>query len=503
MAFDRVTGVESKRHARIGRAGRGGLLRHLSILVLLGLLGALYPAATGHLRVQAQVSEGDIEVLQQTAESRVPEGIRFTVTARSSSEIDDIRVFFRILGSVRRSGYSTLEFEPGTEVTATAFVQSGSTGNYFPPGTELQYSFEIRDKSGAEVRTQRQGFVYLDDRFEWLTVNSGLITVYYYNQGLRGRAEGMLAAAEQTLTLMKPVLGIEPTDPLRIVTYDDYRDMATVLPFRSQATADQLRTQGTFFSNQRVLLVHGADRAVYGVTSHEFVHLLVSEAAGKADSDVPSWLNEGLAEYGNIEPTGTYDNALRYGIEEQRIRPLWLQGSFGGTPQDIIIAYGQAKSVVRHLVDSYGPDKMAETMRVLRKTRDIDLALTQVYGFGQYGLDSEWRRTQGMEPLSPPAQSEPEIIEAPAIQALPTLAPELPTATPKPPPEPTAEAPPAPSLEPTAPPFNGREPDIALGCYAPIGLASSVFGGDLAMLLLLLAPLGLVGARFVRAGPRD
>ena len=477
-------------------------MRLLLILVLFGLLGAVYPVGTGRFQVHAQISPGDIEVLEQTAESQVPEGIRFTVTARSSSEIDDIRVFFRIMGSVRRSGYTNMEFEPGAQVTATAFVQSGGTGNYFPPGTELEYSFEIRDKSGAEVRTQRELFIYLDDRFQWLTVTSGLITVYYYGEELQGRAEGMLNAAGQTLTFMMPVLGIAPTEPLRIVTYDRYRDMATILPFRSQATADQLRTQGTFFSNQRVLLVHGADRAVNGVTSHEFVHLLVSEAAGKADSDVPSWLNEGLAEYGNIEPTGGYDNALRFGIDEGRIRPLWLQGSFGGTPEDIIIAYGQAKSVVRHLVDSYGPGKMAELMRVLQETRDIDLALRQVYGFDQFGLDSQWRQTLGMETLPPPAQSEPEKVEAPTLPPLATLAPDSPATAAKPTPAPTAAPTKAPLPEPTAAPDQAPDPEIALGCYAPTSPASSVFQGDLATLLLLLTPMGLVWTRFLRPGKR-
>ena len=145
---------------------------------------------------------------------------------------------------------------------------------------------------------------------------------------------------------MQSFLGIAPVEPLRIVSYNNYRHMSSALPFRSQAVSEGLKTQGMAFSDERVLLVHGFDETVTGTVSHEFTHLLVAEAAGTAISQVPSWLNEGLAEYGNIDPTDDYDAALRYGIFTRRIKPLWYLSSFGGTPEDIIIAYGQGLSLI-------------------------------------------------------------------------------------------------------------------------------------------------------------
>ena len=52
-----------------------------------------------------------------------------------------------------------------------------------------------------------------------------------------------------------PVLGIAPTEPLRIVAYNNYRHMSSALPFRSQAVQEQLQTQGMAFSDEQVLLV--------------------------------------------------------------------------------------------------------------------------------------------------------------------------------------------------------------------------------------------------------
>ena len=211
---------------------------------------------------------------------------------------------------------------------------------------------------------------------------------------------------------MLPVLGIAPTEPLRIVSYNNYRHMSSALPFRSQAVSEGLQTQGMAFSNERVLLVHGFDPTVTGTVSHEFTHLLVGEAAGRAINQVPSWLNEGLAEYGNIAPTDDYDAALRYGIFTRRIKPLWYLSSFGGTPEDIIIAYGQGRSVVQYMIDSYGEDRMAALFPVLQRTLDIDQALLEVYGMDQFGLDTAWRNALGLEPLPSPEELESELNEA-------------------------------------------------------------------------------------------
>ena len=94
--------------------------------------------------------------------------------------------------------------------------------------------------------------VYEDNRFEWLTVVEGLITVYYYGEYVEDRAHIVLEAAQANLEKMLPVLGIAPTEPLRIVSYNNYRHMASALPFRSQAVSEGLQTQGMAFSNERV-----------------------------------------------------------------------------------------------------------------------------------------------------------------------------------------------------------------------------------------------------------
>lgn len=373
-------------------------LRFIAIPLVLALL-ALTASSL------ALADEGDIEVVEATAVSQFPDGILFSVEAESAGVIDEVRVFIKKADQSGRSSYRSIEVEPGEMVSGeTLLPVTGGGGDYFPPGTKISYHFEIRDKTGGVVRTERTDFVYEDSRFEWLTLGDDLITVYYYGEFVEERARIILEAARETMDNMVSVLGIAPTDPLRIVSYNNYRHMVVALPFRSSAVSQDLQAQGMAFSDERVLLIHAFDPTVTGTVSHEFVHLLVAEAAGGSSALVPTWLNEGLAEYGNIDKTDEYDAALRYGIYTRRIRPLWYQQTFSGEPEDILIAYGQGKSVVEFMVRRWGEDRIKALFEALRHSRDIDTALMRVYGVDQYGMDSAWRRSLGLEPLPSPEQ---------------------------------------------------------------------------------------------------
>ena len=451
-------------------------MRVFSILWLVGLVGVLAISAAPVL-AQSEVNDDDIRVLEQRGESQFPEGVRFFIEAESPDPIDDIRVYFKKIGQTNRSSYRAVEFEPGTRITGDSLIRSGGN-EYIPPGTRIAYTFELRDTAGRVRRTEEQVVVYLDGRFDWQTMSQGPVTVFYQGAPEEATARIVLESASFALDRMGPILGIAPRDPLHIVTYSNYAFMAEALPFRSRATEEQLITEGMAFSEERVLLVYSHDSSVRSTSSHEFTHLLVADAVGRAIPQVPTWLNEGLAEYANVDPDPSFASFLQRAIDAETLRPLRFQGTFSGTPEEIITAYGQGASVVRYLIDTYGGEKMAELMVAITRTLDIDEALRQVYGFDQHGLDTEWRLSMGLEPF--PA---PEELVSPQPTVQPQAATQEPEAAPT-------------DIAPVVPTTDGAEPAApagSTGCAAP--LSNGQQHGDLAMLLLLMAPLGMLWRR--------
>ncbi len=500
-----------------GKCTQAGRLRLTAILLALGLAALAAPwLASAPAPVRA---EGGVKVVRATAESNFPEGIVFRFAAESPGVIDEARVFFKKADQSGRSTYRSFEFEPGESVAGETSVSASGSGGYFPPGTKLTYHFEVRDQAGGLIRTDETEFVYMDNRFDWLTVSDELITVYYYSEYVEERARIILDAARETMDNMVKVLGIAPTDPLRIVTYNNYRHMSMALPFRSAAVNQDLQAQGMAFTNERVLLIHGFDPTVTGTVSHEFTHLLVAEAAGGTAAAIPSWLNEGLAEYGNIDQTDDYDAALRYGIYTRRIRPLWYLQSFTGEPEDILIAYGQGKSVVSFMVRQWGEHRISELFDVVRQTPDIDAALMRVYGVDQHGMDTAWRLSLGLEPLPSPEELENRMQEAPeadgasGVGAEPAAEEETPAPAAssagddeqqEPAAEPVAGESEATGAPPEAEPAQGAAEDenggASSGCSAPPGGAAST---GLGMLALMAGPLGLGALPFLRRGGRQ
>ena len=143
--------------------------------------------------------------------------------------------------------------------------------------------------------------------------------------------------------------------------YNNWPEMREALPPASEVTRRELITEGQAHSAEGVLLVLGGARRASGIASHEVTHILVHRAGEGSLGRVPSWLNEGLAEYGNIQPGESYDRALFYAIQRNNLLPITGMDSQPGTPEDVIIFYGQARSIVHYMVEVYGVEKMART----------------------------------------------------------------------------------------------------------------------------------------------
>ncbi len=381
-----------------------------------GLIIATLWAGVGTAKAQ----QGGIEVQSTSVENKFPEGLLFKITASAPKEIKGITLLYGIAGS-NVTQYGIFKFEPALQVSAEFLLRTKvggeNTGSFSPVGTIFSYRFRIEDKDGNRLETEPQPLLYMDNRFTWESVTKDLVTVYYYGP-VKRRAETILDATSQTLGKMGDLLGANITRPIRLIVYNNYKDMIVALPFVSQTTASGLITQGQAHGKEGVLLLFGGDPNIRGVTSHEVTHLLVDQAAEGVASFIPAWLNEGLAEYGNIEPSTGYDQALDRGIHEERLFPIRSMTNRPGNPDDVILFYGQSRSIVRYLVDSYGAQKLQAFLSLLKQGKTVDNAMTQAYGFDRVGLDNLWRKSIGAPPLAAA-----EAASTPTPKAVPTFVP--------------------------------------------------------------------------------
>ena len=433
---------------------------------------------------------GSIEVLSSSAVSEFPTGIRFTATVSSETEITSMAVRFRV-GLQERGVYEYLDYVQGDVTRGELFWRTARAGGYIPPETIITYVFEVEDADGNLFATEPEELIFEDVRFTWQRVSGGPVSVAYHGPVIT-RAEAVLEAILQTLENMGPVLGAEIDDPIRVILYNNRKEMLEALPPRSATVGRELVTEGQAFNEIGTLLILAGGRLALGTASHEVTHILNFRAGHSVFRRLPSWLHEGLAEYGNVDPGYSYDVALEFAVATDRLLPHLFMQTLPGDPEDVIIFYGQSKSTVRFMIELEGEEGMRRLLSMLKDGVNMDTALTEVYGLDRLELTNAWRASVEAEPYVPPeiAEARPTPVTYATVQAF-TLTPQAggrtvgDTAadpTPTPDEEPAASEEPEPS--PTAAPSPTPAPSGG-ACGAGTG------GADAGMVAMVVLVAGL------------
>lgn len=95
---------------------------------------------------------------------------------------------------------------------------------------------------------------------------------------------------------------------------------------------------------------------------------------------------------------GEYKRALDQAVRQDRLFSVRQMTTMPGRPEDVILFYGQAHSLVKFLVDRYGPEKMSQLLAAYKSGTTDDDALRKVYGFDRDGLYAQWRQSLGLPP---------------------------------------------------------------------------------------------------------
>ena len=388
-------------------------------LALVRLLVAAVAAAALFGGAGLAAADEHVRIISSGAESKFPENIRFFAEVESDVPIDDIRVRYTI-GARATTQYNYLDLpkDAGQLVSGEYVHRISNSQSYIPPGAFITFNFEIYDEAGGVFESESQDLLVLDSRFEWEFAQTGPIIVYYHGP-VKSQAQTLADKGFESLSIMGPITGSEIETPIVITMYNNQNEMFEAVVQRSFTTAHQLITEGQAFSSENVVIVQGGDTRAIGTATHELVHVLVHRAT-RGGATVPVWLNEGLAEFGNLDKSLSYDRYLEWAIDTGRLTPLHQLQSFPGDPNLVIVGYGQARNLVEFMIREWGPEKMADLLAGMADGQNVDRALIQTYGFGIRDLDHHWRESIDADPFV-----EPTPRPAPTLSPLarPTLTP--------------------------------------------------------------------------------
>ena len=359
------------------------MIKKASILALAVclLLSVLSPAL-----VQAQ---DRLTILDNSTQVEFPARLSFNVSARSNVDITDIRLHYMVdrasFAQVTSEVY--IEFVPTTTVDISWALEMVKIGG-LPPGSSVDYWWTVEDAEGNKAQTSPLRVQFDDIRYAWYSLTEGKITLYWY-EGKESFAQELMATAQQALERLVEDTGAYLKKPVTLYIYADARDLRGAMIYPQEWTGGVAFTRhGTIAIGIAPGNLSWGKRAI----AHELAHLVIHQMTFNPYSDLPTWLDEGLAMHaeGMLGPEFT-THLNRAIAENSLISVRSLSSPFSAYTEESLLGYAQSYSLVEFLITNRGQDKMLELLNTFRQGSSCDAALEKVYNFDTEGLDTLWR----------------------------------------------------------------------------------------------------------------
>lgn len=384
---------------RLLRAVRFSLL---CILAWLCFLGRLLLAS----------ADGGPRVVDNTYRVQFASSITFHLQTEADNDVAEVTLYYRREGE----GVTVMvpiSVSPGDEsFSHTWELEPGEV----PVGERIEYEWRVVDTAGDQLRTSPLELEYADDRFDWQTTAKDNIILFWYGSS-EGEARRLLDYALDSLARLQEEMGVVLKEPVRIYTYRSKSDMSLALPRQSDAYDDRILTLGVVVDDATLLLL-GPHSEVAGTIAHELSHIVVGLATDNPYTEIPRWLDEGLAMYAEGElPTGNR-RALQDAIERDQLISVRSLSGYTGDPAQVDLFYGEVYSLVDYVLKSHGADKMTQLLDAFTEGVAQEKALQRVYGFGIDELDARWRQSLGLQARgtpSPPAPVSSRPAQRPSV----------------------------------------------------------------------------------------
>jgi len=424
-------------------------------LLLVTVLGLFWVA------IQPARAQATITVANDQPQLEFPDRLTFQADFKSDRPIEKVVLEYGVdqwtCGTVIAKAFP--EITPGQEVSAAWTWEMKQSGSQ-PPGSKIWWRWRLTDPQGQETVTNRQETVWLDDQHEWQTVSGDNINLHWYN-GESAFGNELHQSAVDSLADLAQVTGLRTATPIDLYIYSNTDDMRDAVLYEPGWTG------GLAYADHNIVIIGIApDQMDWGKSTqaHELTHVLVGQLTFSCLSDIPTWLQEGLAVYGEGGPDTGSRQSFEQAVKDNTLLPVRsLSGGFSEDPAKAGVSYTQSYSLVEFLINKYDQAKMLELLDTLRGGATVDEALQKVYGFDIEGFEDAWRADIGARAQSGDrAKPTPTLIPtevptfAPAViaQTGPTLAPARMRPTPTPIVLATTDAPSATVSAPAAEPAN-------------------------------------------------
>lgn len=262
------------------------------------------------------------------------------------------------------------------------------TENVLTPFARVYYWFQLFFRNGQAATSAAYWFDYNDNRFDWRSLSTPPVTVYWTGDDT---VIGQLVMDVAQRAIQASIELPPGTDParLRIYAYSHASDLPA-LGRPSWADGHAIPSIGVILLSVDGRLDELGPQLERQIP-HELTHIRLFQATGEAYSSLPNWLVEGLAVNTELYPNPEYEQVLRGAAQVDGL--FEMQALCNGFPTDgkgALLAYAQSASFVGFLQSRYGNSGIAALLQEYADYRSCDAGLRSAFGKGIDQLQADW-----------------------------------------------------------------------------------------------------------------
>ncbi|MEK7277458.1 MAG: peptidase MA family metallohydrolase [Chloroflexota bacterium] len=318
----------------------------------------------------------------------------FTLAAHADSDIISAALLIRV-GDDAHTEVVEVVVTPAPRLEAE--VRRDLQTRPIPPFTPVVYFWRLADAGGEILSTPEQAYLYDDNRFEWQTIRRGAVAAHWYGGDLPF-GQSIADTGYESLDRVSRFINASPPDLVNVYVYANVSDLQSGLRLGGRTWVG-----GHADPALGVVLVAASPDA-NGLLSlqhdlpHELTHVMVYQAVGAGYDRMPVWLDEGLAVNAELEPNADFaialaDAAKKAGaIHESPLLSLEsLCASFGVDPAQALLSYAESASVVRYVLDRWGPDGVGDLLAAYRDGATCEGGVQRALNVTLAQLQADWQ----------------------------------------------------------------------------------------------------------------
>ncbi|MCJ7824768.1 MAG: peptidase MA family metallohydrolase, partial [Anaerolineales bacterium] len=336
-----------------------------------------------------------IQVVAVTTENDYPDGLTFHIHAEADSPITNITLYYKERGDIS-TARQPIEFESGTEVTAS---YTWNTSQFtIAPSSPVYFYWTVKDELGNQLSTPEELVYYDDLRFPWKEISDPELIVRWY-EGSGAFGQFIYDVARESLTRMEEQTGVQLTFPIFVLVYANPDDFASWHLYVDDWVGGQAFTP--LGITTEIIPPDIFSEWIREVIPHEIAHLFFYQVMDSSWASLPTWLNEGLAQYYEAtDPTPALERAEAAAREGTLLPLISLSGGFGRDTEQVWLSYDESLSVVVFILETWGDAGLQSLIDVFRTGENPRPAIESALGLTWEEFEADWITWMGV-PATP------------------------------------------------------------------------------------------------------